>query len=333
MQVKSRIQGDIDFGKDGRQAGYLRAPLSRNTSGWGVTLIPIVVVKNGDGPTALFTGGVHGDEYEGPIAVSGLARELTPDQVSGRVIMIPAVNPPAVASDTRLSPADGRDMNRCFPGDPAGTISQMIAHYIDTTVLPHVDVMVDLHTAGHSGDSALSTNMHMVSDAALLARTFDVAAAFGAPYNVVFAGVDEFATLTSSAERRGIVTIGTELGGWGRVNVAGVRVARRGIANVLAHLGITQGTAETDTPTRHMNVPGPQNYSFAPREGTFEPCNVVGEVVRKGDIAGYAHRVDEIDTPPLEVRYAASGVLWMSAGPGRVQRGDVVAVVMNDYEG
>lgn len=333
MQAKSRVQGEIDFDQDGRQAGYLRAPLSRNTSGWGVTLIPIVVVKNGTGPTVLFTGGVHGDEYEGPISVSRLAAELTPEEVSGRVIMIPAVNPPAVAGDKRLSPADGRDMNRCFPGDPAGTISQMIAHYIDTFVLPHVDVMVDLHTAGHSGDSALSTNMHKVEDAGLLKKTFEVAEAFGAPFNVVFAGVDEFATLTSAAERRGIITVGTELGGWGRVNVAGVRVARRGLRNVMAHLGITKGTVETDTPTRHMNVPGPQNYSFAPREGTFEPCHVVGERVEAGAIAGYAHRVEEIDTPPLEVRYAASGLLWMSAGPGRVERGDVVAVVMTDYEG
>ena len=52
------------------------------------------------------------------------------------------------------------------------------------------------------------------------------AAAFGAPYNVVFWGVDEGATLTSAVERRGILSLGTELGGWGRVNVEGVRIAR-----------------------------------------------------------------------------------------------------------
>ena len=333
MQARSRIQCAIDFDRDGHQAGYLRAPLSRNTSGWGVTLIPIVVVKNGAGPTVLFTGGVHGDEYEGPIAVSRLAQELTVEEIAGRVIMIPAVNPPAVENDTRLSPADQRDMNRCFPGDPKGTISQMIAHFIDTMVLPHVDVMVDVHTAGHSGDAALSTNMHKVEDPALLAKTFEVAAAFGAPYNVVFSGVDEGATLTSAAEARGIITVGTELGGWGRVNVEGVRVARRGLRNVLAHLGITKGKAETDTPTRHMFVPGPQNYSFAPRAGVFEPCHTVGARVSAGTVAGYAHRVEEIGTPPLEVHYEADGILWMCAGPGRVARGDVVAVVMEDYEG
>ena len=333
MPVESRVQSEIDFEADGRQAGYLRVPMSRNTSGWGVTLIPIVTVKNGTGPTVLFTGGIHGDEYEGPIAISRLMRELTADEVSGRVIMIPAVNPPALESDTRLSPVDQRDMNRCFPGDPRGTVSQMIAHYIDAAVLPLVDVMFDVHTAGHSGDAALSTNMHKVEDQGLLSRTFEVAAAFGAPYNVVFSGVDESATLTSAAEARGIVSVGTELGGWGRVNVPGVRVARRGLRNVMRHLGITNGPVETNTPTRHMMVPGSRNYSFAPRAGIFEPCHVVGERIEAGAVAGYAHRVDEIDTSPIEVRYGADGVLWMSAGPGRVQRGDVVAVIMTDYEG
>ena len=47
----SRIRCEIDFDKPGRQAGYLRAPQSRNTSGWGVVEIPIYVFKNGTGPT------------------------------------------------------------------------------------------------------------------------------------------------------------------------------------------------------------------------------------------------------------------------------------------
>ena len=187
-------------------------------------------MKNGSGPTVLFTGGVHGDEYEGQIAVSRLARTLDPATIQGRVIMIPAVNMPAVLNDTRLSPVDNRDMNRCFPGNPRGTFSEMLAHFIDAVVLPHVDVSVDLHTGGHSGDAALSTNMHYLPDAAMREKTMAAAAAFGAPFNVVFWGVDEGATLTSAVERRGILSLGTELGGWGRVNVEGVRIAERGAA-------------------------------------------------------------------------------------------------------
>ena len=337
MASESRVRCGIDCEASGRQAGYLRAPLSRNTSGWGVVEIPVISVKNGSGPTILFTGGVHGDEYEGQIAVSRLARSLDPAKVQGRVIMIPALNMPAVLNDTRLSPVDNRDMNRCFPGNPRGTFSEMLAHFVDSVVLPLVDVSVDLHTAGHSGDSALSTNMHYVADAALRERTMAAAAAFGAPYNVVFWGVDEGATLTSSVERRGILSLGTELGGWGRVNVEGVRIADRALTNILKHFGLMDGKPDTtqrdgSPGTRHMMVRDAAGYSFAPAGGLFEPRNVVGDICRAGDLAGYLHFVEDIDRDPLEVRYRRDGVRWMSAGPGRVQRGDAVAVLMEDYD-
>ncbi len=334
----SRIAHEIDFDAEGRQAGYLRAPLSRNTSGWGVVEIPIVVVRNGRGPTLLLTGGVHGDEYEGQIAVSELARTLQPAQLQGRVIMMPAVNIPAVLADTRLSPVDNRDMNRCFPGNARGTFSEMLAHFLDAVILPMVDVSVDLHTAGHSGDSVPSTNMHHIADTGLMARTLAAAEAFGAPYNVVFAGVDEGATLTSAVERRGILSLGTELGGWGRVNIEGLRIGRRGVMNILRHLGMVEGSPDTvqrdgAAGTRHMHVPGRDCYSFAPAAGTFEPTGLVGQQVRAGTPAGYLHFVEDTGRAPVEVRYRRDGILWMSAGPGRVARGDTVAVVMTDYPG
>jgi predicted deacylase len=334
---KSRVRCDVDFDKAGRQASYLRAPLSRNTSGWGTVEIPIVVVKNGTGPTVLFTGGVHGDEYEGLISVSQLARTLDPATIQGRVIMMPAVNVPAVLNDTRLSPVDNRDLNRCFPGNPRGTFSEMLAHFVDSVILPHVDISVDVHTAGHSCDSALSTNMHYLSDPEMRRKTMAAAAAFGAPYNVVFWGVDEGATLTSSVERRGILSLGTELGGWGRVNIEGVRIGHRGLSNTLKHFGLIEGKPETgqrdgSPATRHMMVRDQACYAFAPAEGVFEPRHMVGDSVEEGELAGYLHFVEDIDHAPIEVHYGRSGVIWMGAGPGRVKRGDVVAVLMNDYD-
>ena len=73
-------------------------------------------------------------------------------------------------------------------------------------------------------------------------------------------------------------------------------------------------------------------YSFAPAGGLFEPRNVVGDACRAGELAGLLHFVEDVDRAPLEVRYRRDGILWMSAGPGRVQRGDVVAVLMEDYD-
>ena len=113
-ETESRIQSEIDFDRPGT-AG--RPPPSagvaehlhlgrRADSGRGGR-----ERQRADRPHRR----VHGDEYGGPIVVSELARELRADQVSGRVIMIPAVNPPAMHAVEHLSPIGGLDMNRCFP--------------------------------------------------------------------------------------------------------------------------------------------------------------------------------------------------------------------------
>jgi predicted deacylase len=207
----------------------------------------------------------------------------------------------------------------------------MLAHYLDAVILPMVDLSVDLHTAGHSGDSIPSTNLHHIADTALMARTLKAAEAFGAPFNVVFGGVDEGETLTSSVEARGIPSLGTELGGWGRVHIEGLRIGRRAVRNILRHAGVIEGSHETaqrdgSAGTRHMKVGDPKCYSFAPRD-------LVGEAVKAGDPADFLHFVEDIDRPPVEVRFRADGILWMSAGPSRVARGDAAAVVMDHYAG
>jgi N-alpha-acetyl-L-2,4-diaminobutyrate deacetylase len=250
--------------------------------------------------------------------------------------MMPAVNMPAVLTDTRLSPIDNWDINRCFPGNPKGTFSQMLAHFLDSVILPMADISVDMHTAGHSADSAPSTNMHYLPDPAMRDKTMAAASAFGAPYNAVFGGVDEGATFTSCVERRGIISLGTELGGWGRVNIEGVRIGRRGIDNILKHMGIIEGTPETvqrdgSPATRQMMVRDPSGYVLAPKGGLFEPTHNVGDAVTKGEVAGYLHFVEDVDTPPTVLHYGKTGILWMGAGPGRCTRGDAVGVVMEDY--
>ena len=73
----SPITPTVDFDRDGVQHGFLRLPYSRDDSAWGSVMIPIAVIRNGSGPTALLTGGNHGDEYEGPIALLDLARSVT----------------------------------------------------------------------------------------------------------------------------------------------------------------------------------------------------------------------------------------------------------------
>ena len=119
----SPIAPTVDFDRDGVQHGFLRLPYSRDDSAWGSVMIPIAVIRNGAGPAALLTGGNHGDEYEGPIALFDLARTLKAEEVRGAVIIVPAMNHPALVAGTRTSPIDRGNLNRSFPGRPDGTIT------------------------------------------------------------------------------------------------------------------------------------------------------------------------------------------------------------------
>ena len=126
----SPVSPTIDLMAEGVNHGFLKLPYSRDDSAWGSVMIPITVVRNGEGPTALLTGGNHGDEYEGPIALFDLARLLKAEDVSGVVIIVPAMNYPAFLAGTRTSPIDKGNMNRSFPGAPDGTVTQKIADWI-----------------------------------------------------------------------------------------------------------------------------------------------------------------------------------------------------------
>src|SRR5436190_881699 len=130
------IMPSVDFTRNGIQHGFLRLPHSDDASAWGSVMIPVTVAKNGDGATALLTGGNHGDEYEGVVALFDLARTLSIDDIAGRIIIVPAMNYPAFRMATRTSPIDRLNLNRSFPGRPDGTVTEKIADYFTRYLLP-----------------------------------------------------------------------------------------------------------------------------------------------------------------------------------------------------
>ena len=182
---KSMIGASIDFDRDGLQKGTLRLPHSVHRSAYGHIAIPIAVAKNGAGPTVLLTGGVHGDEYEGPIALARLIRELDLSKLTGRLIVVPAVNYPAFVAGTRTSPIDDINLNRTFPGKRNGTATEMIAHYVTTELLPRSDYLFDFHAGGSSLQYLPTLLAPRWQDPADKQKLEDIIEAF-APPNVVY---------------------------------------------------------------------------------------------------------------------------------------------------
>ena len=109
----------VDFDRAGKQVGFIMIPHSPHEDAWGVTRIPVAVIQNGSGPTAIVEGGNHGDEYEGPIVISELIRDLDPASIQGRLILLPAINVHAAMAGRRTSPVDGLNFNRTFPATRA----------------------------------------------------------------------------------------------------------------------------------------------------------------------------------------------------------------------
>lgn len=325
----------VEFDREGRQTGYIHIPHSPHSDAWGAIRIPIAVIKNGVGPTVLLTGGNHGDEHEGPIVLGELFRDLKPQQISGRVIIVPALNLPAVRASHRTSPIDGLNLNRTYPGDPAGTISQQISAFICDHLYPIADAFIDLHSGGSSLDILPSAIVEPAENPALLKRNIEAVLAFDAPLTVVISNLGERRTSTAASVNAGLTTIGTEMAGAGAVSLEALSIARRGVRNVLSHLGVLLGepTRQSGAGREVLEIPGKDGYVFAPEDGVFEPFHANGTRVKKGEPAGRIHFVENPARAPLELAYAQDGILYGRRHPGRVEPGNCCLVVAAPYQG
>ena len=186
----SKITCDIDIDSDGKQHGSLTIPWSRDQSSWGSIPLPITVIKNGDGPTVLFAGANHGDEYEGPIALTKLRAKLEASDIQGRVIIVPTLNLTAFRAGKRTSPIDGGNMNRAFPGKADGTITEMIAHFVTTRFIVEADIVVDIHAGGRSMNLLPMSIIHDLPNSDQMAKILAALRAFGAPYGMILTELD-----------------------------------------------------------------------------------------------------------------------------------------------
>ncbi|MDX8432416.1 N(2)-acetyl-L-2,4-diaminobutanoate deacetylase DoeB [Mesorhizobium abyssinicae] len=322
----SPIAPTVDFDKDGVQHGFLRLPYSRDDSAWGSVMIPICVIRNGNGPTALLTGGNHGDEYEGPLALYDLARTLDPRDVSGTVIIVPAMNYPAFRAGTRTSPIDKGNLNRSFPGRPDGTVTEKIADYFQRELLPRTDIALDFHSGGRTLDFVPFCAAHIRPDKDLEAKGFDAVEAFSAPWSMKMLEIDAVGMFDTAAEEMGKLFITTELGGGGTSRAETVRIARRGVRNVLKHAGIVAGAVEK-TRTRWLDMPSGDCFAFAEDDGMIETMVDLGEPVEEGQVVARIHGIGRTGVAPQEIGAKMSGLLAARHFPGLVKAGDCVSVV------
>jgi uncharacterized protein len=317
----TRIVCSIPLDVPGRQFGHLAVPFSDDAHAYGVIPIPIAVLGGGDGPTVLLAAGVHGDEYEGQIVLRRLLRTLDPSQLAGRLIVLAALNLPAVRAARRTSPIDGANMNRAFPGDPDGGPTVQLAHYVEALLLPLCQAALDLHSGGTASEYLPCS--YVYDGGPMAAAKTAMADAFAAPISIVVGTTAETRSLSAACERQGVPMIATELGGGGFVSHSAVAVADAGTRAVLRHLGLLPTEPDdAGRRTRRLRVPDRSHFLMCPATGLFEPLATLGETVEIGAPAGWVHEVDDPAAPPVMVKFASSGMIVARRLPALARRGD-----------
>ena len=328
----TQITSEVDFNANGKQAGYLRVPHSVHRSAYGWIPVPITVMNNGDGPTLVITAGVHGDEYEGQIAVANLARGLHDHDIRGRLILLPMLNFPAAEEGRRVSPLDGGNLNRLYPGDPKGPPSSMIAHFHEEEILPLADYAVDLHSGGSSliyPATLLRGPAHSPDEEAGLAT---LTRAFDLPYAWVFTGGggtgSTAGTAIGAANRKGVINVMAELGGAGCVTPNVLGQTERGLRRILNALGMLPGyVPDAAHGTRMLNAKG---SIYAYQAGVFEPLKTIGDTVAADEPVALLHHPETPGKAPDTVASPYQGIVLAIRAMAQTRRGDALFQIAAD---
>jgi predicted deacylase len=324
VSVAGPARLDVEIDAPGRHFGEMFVPYSHDRSAYGRLSVPVVVVNGRPGPTLLVTAGIHGDEYEGQVALLRAAHALDPDRLTGRVILVPVANPPASGAARRTSPIDGVNLARCFPGKADGTPTEQLAEGLVRLLLPLADALLDFHSGGSTLDYLPCAFGRLPADRALARRTLDMLVAFGAPDTIVMTRPEASATLVSAALERGVVAMATELAGGGGVTPATVTMAGRGLVNVLAHLGMLERPAAAAAGTTRLLGVEPTHFLRAPGQGMFEPAFALGDVVHKGQAAGWLWNAERPERAPEELSSPAAGIVVCRRVPTNCAKADVL---------
>jgi N-alpha-acetyl-L-2,4-diaminobutyrate deacetylase len=291
-------------------------------------MLPITVARNGDGPGAILTGANHGDEYEGPIALHDLANTIDVDKLRGLVIIIPMMNYPAFQAAARVSPIDQLNMNRVFPGQAPGTVTQLIADYFTSTLLPMCDYVLDIHSGGKTLEFLPFAAYHKLEDMMQQQACEAATLAFGAPYYLSLIEIDAGGMYDTQAESMGKVFVSTELGGGGTTSPHTAGVAKRGVHNFLVHAGILDASPlALDTPSIKLDMQQDNAYVFSQHNGLLEPCVKLGDPVKTGDLIARVYNTERTGSAPVEYTATSDGIIMGRNFPSLIKIGDFMNVI------
>lgn len=288
-------------------------PVSTLSDHTPVTLSAHVVHGKKDGPTVFVSAGIHGDEVIGVEIVRRLLRAKNLKSLSGTLIVVPIVNTFGFLNHSRYLP-DRRDLNRCFPGSPHGSLASRLADIFMTEIVERSSLGIDLHSA-----AIHRVNLPQVRVSASNRETMRLAQVFGAP--VILTSALREGSLRQEAKKKGVDVLLYEAGEGMRFDEMSVRAGLAGIMRVLSDIGLLS-TAGIAKPKARSILCADSHWLRAPAGGLLRVFKAEGDVVQEGDIV--AAIADPFGEREIEVASKYSGIIVGRAVMPVVHEGDAL---------
>lgn len=256
----------------------LRMPVDRQTSAF----VPVeVLTGKHHHPCLALVAGVHGDEYDGMLALQEITRELDPSQLEGSLIIIPVANPFAFAAAQRRTPQDNTDLNRVFPGKADGSLTEQLAELLCQRLLRQADAIFTLHGAGSSG--VLSPWVEFLNMPSTAGRaSYEMARASGFPDLIALPRLP--GVLLTAMTDLGVPLIEGEVGGRGTARREHISFYKERVYAVARHVGVLV----EKVPPENRFVPRIWTLCpvFAGADGLFLRQVELRQAVRRGELLG-----------------------------------------------
>lgn len=285
--------------------------------------IPVTIIRGAKkGTTLALVAGVHGAEYPPVLALYRLKDMIDPKALSGTLVLVHIANPPSFQRRTvYFNPFDWKNLNRVFPGDPKGTLSQRMAYVLTEEIVKKCDALIDMH-CGDSNEALMQYSYWMISpDEALNARTKQMALAFGLRHIIIDTtrGSDpaDSRYLGNTALTRGKPAITTEAGLLGRSDEESIAKNVQGALNVMKLFKMIEGTPPAVADPVWIDKYEVVNSGF---DGLFYPKVEMSALVAEGQIVGvvkdYAGAVKE------ELKAPFAGIILYIIGTPPANKGE-----------
>lgn len=311
--------GPVRAGRGTAVSGFCPVP---DSDGPG-TRIPVTVIHGAKpGKVVAFVAGTHGSEYPPIWALQRLRETIDPQKLSGTVVLVHIANLPSFRRRTVYwTPDDWKNLNRVFPGDAAGTLSQRMARVITDEVVARCDALVDMH-CGDANEALIPYSYWIISgDEGLDARTKELALAFGLRTIIIDTGrtkdPKDSKYLGNTAVLMGKPAVTTESGFLGRSDEEDIVRNVQGARNVLKLYGLIEGAAEPVLDPVWIDRYEVVNSAH---DGLWEPKAGMGDKVEAGQTIGLLR--DYFGRPLAEMKAPFAGILLYIVGTPPANTGE-----------